>query len=147
MPNCPRQNICNSNFPEYKANRHIGKSFAQCPFSTQCPEIRVRMMLRDYIFYNGGPDLLETSDGEFVVTNVDLAITNTLGYGRTDHTTISGNREGTDTYPTNSYIKYPTFSGTVYMYTSSSHGKYGYECAFNDCSYRQNNDGNRYFYS
>ena len=148
MPNCPRQIICGDNFPTYKANRHIGKSFAQCPFSTQCPDMRVRMMLRDLILDNAGPDLLETdSDGQFVVTGLDAAINSTLGYGRNDHTTTAGNTEGTTTYPTNDYIKNPTFSGVAYMGTASRRGVYGFECTFNNCSYRQNNSGVRYFYS
>ena len=148
MPNCPRQIICDDNFPEYRANRHIGKSFAQCPFSTQCPDMRVRMMLRDLIFDSGGPDLLETDNaGQFVVTNIDSAITSTLGYGRVDHTTTAGNTEGTTTYPTTDYIKNPTFSGVAYMATDSRRGLYGVERAFNNCSYRQNNDGRRYFHS
>ncbi len=33
------------NLPQYKANQHVGKSFAKCPYSTQAPELRTRHML------------------------------------------------------------------------------------------------------
>lgn len=148
MPVLPTQYICTENFPVYKANRHLGKSYAQCPFSTQSTDKRTRMLLRDLILDNAGPDLLEIdSNGDFVVSDINTAVTNTLGYGLIDHTTISGNLEGTTIYPTNDYLKPTTFSGVVYMQVDSRRGVYGVECAFNNCPYRQNNNGKRYFHS
>ena len=150
MPGCPKRVICGDNFPTYNVDLHIGRSFAQCPFSTQAPEKRVRLMLRDLILENGGLDIAEINmeTGEYEVSDYDAEILTTLGYSRNDHTTVSGNRESDNPlYISDDYLKNPTFSGTVYMMTDSRRGQYGYECAFNNCSYRQNNGGRRYFYS
>jgi len=146
---CPKQCITKNNFPVYRADNHIGKSFAQCPFSTQAPEKRVRFMLRELILDEGGPDVLSINPAtdDFFVTNLDTIITTYLGYSRNDHTTTSGNREDDNNFGLDKYIKNPTYSGTVYMYTDSRRGQYGFECAFNNCPYRQNNNGKRYFYS
>jgi len=145
---CAKRTICNDDLPIYKRDDHIGHCYAPCPFSTQSDDIRSRMMLRDLIVCEGGGDVLARfPNGQFIITDLDAEMTSTLGYSRNDHSTTTGNREDTNSYGVDDYTKYLTFNGTVYMATTSRRGQYGYECAFNDCSYRQNNNGNRYFYS
>ena len=156
MTRC-RRPACRPTMPEYKKAFHIGHSYAPCPFSTQSDNKRVRIMLRDLVYdgANAVTDLLaiitdrnDPNYGQYVVGDgsIDALLISELGYARNDHTTVSGNREGTDTFDTNDYFRYTTFSGTVYMATESRIGAWGFECTFNDCNYRQNNDGRRYFY-
>ena len=148
---------CISALPEYKKLLHIGHSYAPCPFSTQASDLRVRMLLRDLV-YDGVNDVTDLpavftdrnnpNYGQYVVGDgsIDALLLSSLGYIRNDHSTTTGNREGTGVFNNDSYLRYPAYSGNVYMATQSHRGAWGFECAFNDCSYRQNNNGSRYFY-
>lgn len=149
---------CRSTMPEYKKAYHIGHSYAPCPFSTQADSKRVRILLRDMVYdgVNAVTDLLavftERSNpnyGQYVIGDgsIDALLLNRLGYIRNDHSTLTGNREDTNVFGAEEYLKYPTFGGTVYMATQARISAWGFECAFNDCSYRQNNNGMRYFYT
>ena len=148
---------CRSTLPDYKKAYHIGHSYAPCPFSTQADNKRVRVMLRDLVYdgANEVTDLLavitdrnDPNYGRYVIGDgsIDALLITRLGYNRNDHSTLTGNREDTNTFGATEHLKYPTFSGTVYMATQSR-SAWGFECAFNDCNYRQNNDGDRYFYT
>lgn len=143
---CPKQCITNDNFPTYKRDRHIGNSFSPCPFALETSELRSRTLLRNTIIDAGGPDVLTVDSSGNFTYNIDDEILTHFGFSRNSHLTVSGNREDDNSFGASNYIRYPTFSGSVYMSTTSHRGAYGYECSFNNCVYRQNNDGRRYFY-
>lgn len=156
MARCSRL-PCRTLMPEYKKAFHIGNCYAPCPFSTQASIKRVRIMLRDLV-YTGSistdllavvTDIHDPNYGNYVIqdADVDTVIFNVLGYTRNDHTTFTGNREDTNNFGADDYLKYPTFSGSVYMATQAKGSLWGFECAFNDCSYRQHNNGVRYFHT
>jgi len=149
---------CRATMTEYKKAYHIGHSYLPCPFSTQADDKRVRLLLRDLVYdgANEVTDLLAVNTnindinyGRYVVVDgsIDSLLDTRLGFHRNDHSTLTGNREDTNAFGTNDYTRYPTFGGTVYMATEARSSAWGFECAFNDCNYRQNNDGRRYFYT
>lgn len=149
---------CRSTIPDYKKAYHIGHSYLPCPFSTQADNKRVRILLRDLV-YDGANDVTDLlavitdrndpNYGQYVVGDgsIDALLISSLGFARNDHSTLTGNREDTNAFGTSDYTRYPTFGGTVYMATEARSSVWGFECTFNDCNYRQNNDGRRYFYT
>jgi hypothetical protein len=107
------------NLPKYKKSQHVGHKYAPCPFSTQCDDLRTRIMLRDYVYEQSGntSDLLAmNNDGSFLIPDslIDPTLISILGYGRIDHTDIK----------------------IHYMKTSARSAKWGFECTFMNCSYR-----------
>lgn len=155
MSRCSKRQ-CISSLPEYKKLLHIGHSYAPCPFSTQSSDKRTRIMLRDLVYdgVNETTDLLAVHSGidnpqrgRYIVddSSIDALLLSELGFIRNDHSTTTGNREGTGVFSNDDYLKYPAYSGDVFMITQSHRGAWGFECAFNDCSYRQNNSGSRYY--
>lgn len=147
MARCRRQCITQANFPEWKKRDHIGHSYAGCPYDTATPELRVRLMLKDTISGAGGHDVMERDPitNDFIY-DIDDEILTYLGFSRNLHVTVSGNREDDNDYGATEYLRNPTFSGSVYMSTASPRGAWGFVCSFNNCAYRQNNNGKRYFY-
>jgi len=106
------------NLPQHKKHLHIGHKWARCPYDTECNDIRTEHMTGNFLDPHYDPD--------------------------TYYSTITG------TVPFTSAQKIEHYDDAeekhVYMSTASRGTKWGFECTFSGCPYR-NYHGKPYFYT